>query len=345
MYIGDNAEHTIYLEYSVECAVEDIEIDIGLDHSYAGDITIVVEHMDGTQVTLVEGDGSASDFVDENVIFYRKSYGSNKLQTSNGVVDAQTMQVTGLSDFDGKPSAGRWKFVITDDASSDDGYVRLVNLKACQGGAGSGEGFNDSLPPGAGDDFPLVPSADSSTPSNDLSGLGITPSTTSTGLDSFLPPGTNFAFSDTYDQASSTDAQASTTDDRTGGGGGDPHFKTWTGIKYDYHGECDLVLVNNPSFADGLGLRVHIRTVRVGYFSYIERTAIKIGDDVLEFANRKSWTLNGEEAMTGRQHIGGFEMFKFKKAISIRLDNKSKTKIDLFDRNKYVIMAYLVCRS
>merc|ERR1711865_1248557 len=32
---------------------------------------------------------------------------------------------------------------------------------------------------------------------------------------------------------------------------------------YDYYGECDLVLIDNPSFENGLGLRLHIRTTRV----------------------------------------------------------------------------------
>jgi hypothetical protein len=49
----------------------------------------------------------------------------------------------------------------------------------------------------------------------------------------------------------------------TGGGGGangDPHFKTWQGQHYDYHGECDLVLLHSSEFGSGLGLDVHIRT-------------------------------------------------------------------------------------
>merc|ERR1711935_803940 len=79
-------------------------------------------------------------------------------------------------------------------------------------------------------------------------------------------------------------------------GSGDPHFKTWTGDKYDYHGECDLVLVDHPAFANDLGLKIHIRTERVKYFSFISNIAVQIGDDVLEFDNDvENFLINGEK--------------------------------------------------
>ena len=126
-----------------------------------------------------------------------------------------------------------------------------------------------------------------------------------------------------------------------GGGGGDPHFKTWTGIKYDYHGECDLVLVDNPSFADGKGLRLHIRTVRKGYYSYIERAALQIGADSMEFINRNDWTINGEKPSNGEKvSLGGFRVFRFPGALSVRLNEAEKIKIDFLDRKNG--MPYIV---
>ena len=117
-----------------------------------------------------------------------------------------------------------------------------------------------------------------------------------------------------------------------GGGGGDPHFKTWKGEKYDYHGECDLVLVDNPDFANGLGLSIHIRTTRKGWMSYIERAALRIGSDVLEFENSIDWWFNGE-AMDSNGNLAGYEIWRFPKALSVRLDNKIKSKIDFIARN------------
>jgi len=63
---------------------------------------------------------------------------------------------------------------------------------------------------------------------------------------------------------------------------GDPHFKTWKGAHFEYHGQCDMILTRDKNFADGLGLEVQIRTKLVRFWSYIKRAAIRIGDDILE---------------------------------------------------------------
>lgn len=51
---------------------------------------------------------------------------------------------------------------------------------------------------------------------------------------------------------------------------------------YEYHGQCDLLMVKDTNFAEGLGLDIHIRTKIVRYWSYIKTVAIKIGNDILE---------------------------------------------------------------
>ena len=45
--------------------------------------------------------------------------------------------------------------------------------------------------------------------------------------------------------------------------GGDPHFLKWNHTKFDYHGECDLVLIDNNEFSNGLG-NTHDRSSRIG---------------------------------------------------------------------------------
>jgi len=77
------------------------------------------------------------------------------------------------------------------------------------------------------------------------------------------------------------------------GSNGDPHFKTWTGEHYEYHGQCDLVLTKDPQFADGLGVEIHIRTKLIRYWSYIRSVAIRIGNDILEIegsADMEDWS-------------------------------------------------------
>ncbi|CAB9510312.1 expressed unknown protein [Seminavis robusta] len=79
----------------------------------------------------------------------------------------------------------------------------------------------------------------------------------------------------------------------TAGGVGDPHFKTLNGTWFDFHGICDLVLVEDENFADGLGLTIHIRTKARYEYSFIETAAIKIGDSTLEVSSFGEYSLDG----------------------------------------------------
>jgi hypothetical protein len=78
-----------------------------------------------------------------------------------------------------------------------------------------------------------------------------------------------------------------------GGGQGDPHFKTWRGQHFDFHGECDLILLQSSTFESGLGMDVHIRTQIRNGMSFISSAALRIGTDVLEVASQGVYYLNG----------------------------------------------------
>lgn len=71
---------------------------------------------------------------------------------------------------------------------------------------------------------------------------------------------------------------------------GDPHFKTWRGRGFDYHGECDLVLLKSPK----IDLDIHVRTTIRKQFSYVESAVLRIGSDLLEVQSKGEYFLNGE---------------------------------------------------
>ena len=70
-------------------------------------------------------------------------------------------------------------------------------------------------------------------------------------------------------------------------------MKKWSGEWYDYMGSCDLVLVTAPSFHNGLGLDIHVRTTLRYSYSFISEAALKIGDEVMTVASWGEYFLNG----------------------------------------------------
>jgi len=163
-------------------------------------------------------------------------------------------------------------------------------------------------------------------------------------IDPFLAPPRESDFFDKDEVGSDVQSRQFVNEGKAnrGSGSGDPHFMTWTGEKYDYHGECDLVLLDHPTFDNGKGLRVHIRTTRVKYFSFIEKVAVQIGEDILEFDNDvENFLINGKPAETNRKHhktlLAGFVVRRDAKALSIRLHHEglhlmNMPKIDLHTR-------------
>jgi hypothetical protein len=119
---------------------------------------------------------------------------------------------------------------------------------------------------------------------------------------------------------------------------GDPHITLWTGQQYDFHGACDLVLVQNPSFRDGLGLTVHLRTKFTKLWSFIESAVLRIGSDTLELKGNKQGTLywmNGVFQGDISQGMGGYPVefehtSSVQKQFVVSLDGKEKIVLKTF---------------
>uniref|UniRef100_A0A7S4IIH1 VWFD domain-containing protein n=1 Tax=Odontella aurita TaxID=265563 RepID=A0A7S4IIH1_9STRA len=94
----------------------------------------------------------------------------------------------------------------------------------------------------------------------------------------------------------------------SGGGGGDPHITTWSGEKFDFHGECDLVLINNPEFAYGLGMNVHGRTKIHDNWSAFESIAVQIGDFTLEVQGTDYYWINGTPNVELPHTLSGYKV-------------------------------------
>jgi len=119
---------------------------------------------------------------------------------------------------------------------------------------------------------------------------------------------------------------------------GDPHITLWTGKQYDFHGACDLVLVKNPSFQNGLGLTIHLRTKFSKMWSFIESAVLRIGNDTLELKGSKDealYWINGEFQGDISQGIAGHHVeFETLSTVSrqlvVNLNGKEKIILKMF---------------
>jgi len=79
---------------------------------------------------------------------------------------------------------------------------------------------------------------------------------------------------------------------------------------YDFHGICDLVLLNAPQFGQNVaeqdqrdraaGLSIHIRSSPFKtYFSYVSDVAIQLGQDTLEIGKQGAYFVNGKSQEIG----------------------------------------------
>jgi hypothetical protein len=136
---------------------------------------------------------------------------------------------------------------------------------------------------------------------------------------------------------------------------GDPHFKTWSGEKYDFHGVCDLVLLDNAKALEGLGIKVHIRTTRTRMWSFISTSSVQIGDDTLEVMGGKGgsfyWVnkMAGKESITSGETIaklaGQFPVIFHQindnsRKFEVKLDNMEKKKIVFKTWNAMVSVSF-----
>ena len=129
---------------------------------------------------------------------------------------------------------------------------------------------------------------------------------------------------------------------------GEPHFVTWQGNRFDFHGECDLVYLHVPEFR-GLGLSIHLRTLIRGEFSFVDVAALQIGSDILELGSRKGkYLLNGKLADPAKDNmIAGFPI-KYsqdstKKLPSVTLDVElGEGEIIRFRQLRNIVSVYIV---
>ena len=102
----------------------DLNVDLNINHTWTGDLTITLESPAGTVVTIFEDGCSADD-----IITMLDDESANSLAdcdpdgNGNAYPLADYMPNTPLSGFDGEMSMGDWTLTVTDGVGGDDGVL------------------------------------------------------------------------------------------------------------------------------------------------------------------------------------------------------------------------------
>lgn len=73
-----------------------------------------------------------------------------------------------------------------------------------------------------------------------------------------------------------------------------------------FHGECDLVLVEAPAFEKDKPLSIFVRTTIRYFYSYVEAAVVRIGKDSLEVTSFGEHALNGVESADLSEGLAGY---------------------------------------
>lgn len=92
---------TANLYVPLSATIKNTEIYVRITHPYIGDLQVVAQHPDGTQVTLHNRTGGSADNID---------------------------QVYGTTAFNGKNAQGTWKLIVRDLAANDTGTLNQFNV-------------------------------------------------------------------------------------------------------------------------------------------------------------------------------------------------------------------------
>ena len=113
---------------TVQGTIMDVDVKVGIIHSWVGDLSIIVESPTGTQVTLLDassGCGNADDidaiFDDEAVM---AAFCSGGVPTINGTFQVSNGDGSVLADFDGENASGDWSLLVDDAAGGSTGFIQ-----------------------------------------------------------------------------------------------------------------------------------------------------------------------------------------------------------------------------
>jgi gliding motility-associated-like protein len=147
---------------SESAPIADINVTVGITHSYVSDITVRLTSPSGTSILLVSEACNSSN----NIQAVFDDDGNQLNCSTNPAISGFVVPMQPLSTFFGENSAGVWTLEVEDNFDQDGGSLDEFGLELCLAGDvdSDGDGFFDSV-----DNCPDIPNSDQA----DLDGDGV----------------------------------------------------------------------------------------------------------------------------------------------------------------------------
>jgi subtilisin-like proprotein convertase family protein len=126
------------ITYADNFTINDLNVNLNINHTWVGDLTIALIAPDGTQVVLADGVcGDCDNMTD--VTFDDEA--ADPITGASDPISGPYQPEGNLSDFDGMQTIGDWTLRITDNANADGGTLLDWTLQSCGGILGVEDNF------------------------------------------------------------------------------------------------------------------------------------------------------------------------------------------------------------
>lgn len=111
---------------TISSIIDDIEVEMNLNHTFMGDLIISLRHPDGTSCTLFNRRGGSGDNM-LGTVFVDSA--TTSIAFGRAPFSGQFRPEQPLNVFRGKPSAGPWQIIIEDREPLDGGVLNAVSIR------------------------------------------------------------------------------------------------------------------------------------------------------------------------------------------------------------------------
>ncbi len=141
--ISSTGTPTVMAEISVfdDLPVEDVNVNIELDHGFLADVTATLTSPEGTEVVLFRN--TCGELENVNATFDDDA--SPFICNGDPAISGMVKPIGLLSSFRGESATGVWKLTVSDNATSDGGVIKAFSLDICSEGEFRPDADNDGV--------------------------------------------------------------------------------------------------------------------------------------------------------------------------------------------------------